>query len=154
LTGFCLIPLYYRRAPPYRGRDISLPGGRPPVNVLSKGGRSPNRLRRAISPGGPPIDIDRLVSPTGRRTTVANFERQVATRTKTVRAGQQSCPPQGLTLTEEGPAVQLYRLESDESSPQAPKARRGPPVRRSYALLTPRYAHFRQIIKHVRKCRW
>ena len=46
LTGSCLIPLYYRRAPPYRGRDISLPGGRPPVNVLRKGGRSPNGMLR------------------------------------------------------------------------------------------------------------
>ena len=52
--------------------------------------------------------------------------------------GQQACPPRGPTLREEGLAARLCRLERDESSPLAPKKQRGPPARRSYALLTPR----------------
>src|SRR5262245_28639450 len=122
LTGFCLIALYYGRAPPYRGRDISLPGGRPPVNVLRKGGRSPNEVLRRFSKA----DL-RLISmdsapywSVGRKS--HNFERQIRAHENRPR-GQQSCPPQGPILTQEGPAVRLYRLESDESSLRAPKAR-------------------------------
>jgi hypothetical protein len=51
---FHLIFAYYRQAPT-RGRETFLPGGRPPVNVSCKGGRSPNseRVRDTLLVGVP-----------------------------------------------------------------------------------------------------
>jgi hypothetical protein len=40
MTASCQIYVYCRGAH-HLGRDIILPGGRPPVNVMRKGGRSP-----------------------------------------------------------------------------------------------------------------
>jgi hypothetical protein len=42
-----IISVYYRQAPNW-GRELFLPGGRPPVNVTCKGGRSPNSARVRI----------------------------------------------------------------------------------------------------------
>ena len=55
-----LISAYYRQAPNW-GRELFLPGGRPPVNVSCKGGRSPNsaRIRDTLRRG---TRIQRLVS--------------------------------------------------------------------------------------------
>ena len=55
-----LIFVYYRQAPNW-GRELFLPGGRPPVNVTCKGGRSPNsaRIRDTLRRG---TRIQRLVS--------------------------------------------------------------------------------------------
>jgi hypothetical protein len=45
VVAFCHISAYHYQAPPSWGREFILPGGRPPVSVSRKGGRSPNGPR-------------------------------------------------------------------------------------------------------------
>lgn len=116
-------------SPPNRGRDIYLPGGRPPVNVLRNGGRSPD---------GPTLGLcDFAEAGICSWRTRLTFE---ARRFLAVHRSSMSSarPP---ISKEEVPAARRCRLECDESSPLAPKKQRGPPVRRSYALLNPPYSY-------------
>jgi hypothetical protein len=70
------------------------------------------------------------------------------------RVGNRAYFSTGPISKEEGPAALLCRFERDESSPQAPKRRKGPPVRRSYALLNPRTQTLTRLLKHFWKHEW